>query len=422
MFLPLKCCKFATGKNRMKRTGSTDMPLHGGKVPPWLYQRMTRLGRAITEMIIEEYGTDEFLRRLSNPFWFQSLGSVLGMDWHSSGITTSVMGALKRGINPITRDLGIFVCGGRGKYSRETPHELFQYADKTGINGQKLVQNSRLSAKVDNNAIQDGFQLYLHSFVVSKEGKWAVIQQGMNQTDRMARRYHWHSTSLHSFVEEPHTSVCGINQGTLLNLTDKKARSARNGIVKITGEKPWKMMQEVQKLTMPAHHGVHASDINLKRLGAILTLAYEYGIDNFESLMLLKGLGPKTLRSLSLVSEIIHGTPTRFSDPARFSFAHGGKDGQPFPVQTHVYDQTINELNDALLRAKIQQSDKKQAFKQLHKINKSIELNFKEKTEKYSSYLQKEREESPSYGGMTAGSDVGTANNIKKYPKQLSLF
>lgn len=408
----------------MKRTGSTDMPLHGGKVPPWLYQRMTRLGRAITEMIIEEYGTDEFLRRLSNPFWFQSLGSVLGMDWHSSGITTSVMGALKRGINPVAGDLGIFVCGGRGKYSRETPAELLQYADKTGINGQKLVHNSRLSAKVDNNAIQDGFQLYLHSFVVSKEGKWAVIQQGMNQTDRMARRYHWHSTSLRSFIEEPHTSVCGINQGTLLNLTDKKARSTRNGIIRITSEKPWKMMQEVQKLTMPTHHKVHVSDINLKRLGAVLTLAYEYGIDDFESLMLLKGLGSKTLRSLSLVSEIIHGTPTRFSDPARFSFAHGGKDGQPFPVQTHVYDQTINELNDALKRAKIQRSDKIQAFKQLHKINKRIELDFKEKPERFSSYLQKEIKESPAYGGMTACSDIVKPNNsnIRNYPKQLKLF
>jgi hypothetical protein len=408
----------------MKRTGSTDMSLHGGKVPPWLYQRMTRLGRAIAEMIIDEYGTDEFLRRLSNPFWFQSLGSVLGMDWHSSGITASVMGALKRGINPVATDLGIYICGGRGKHSRQTPEELFKYADKTGIDGEKLVQNSRMSAKVDNTAIQDGFQLYLHSFVVSEEGKWAVIQQGMNQNNRMARRYHWHSTSLRSFVEEPHTSVCGINQGTLLNLTDKKARSARNGIVKITGEKPWKMMQEVQKLTMPAHHAVYASDINLKRLGAVLTLAYELGIDNFESLMLLKGLGPKTLRSLSLVSEIIHGTPTRFSDPARFSFAHGGKDGQPFPVQTHVYDQTINELNEALKRAKIQQTDKKQAFKQLHQINKRIELNFKESPGKYSSYLTKERQESCEYGGMTAGSRVSKPKKVKKvnYPKQLKLF
>src|SRR6188768_2442258 len=217
----------------MKRTGSADLPLHYGYVPKWLADRMAKLGFAITEAIIVEYGKDEVLRRLSDPFWFQSLGAVMGMDWHSSGITTSVMGALKRVINPKAKELGIYICGGKGKFSRQTPAELLSFGERTGVNADHLIRASKLSAKVDNTAIQDGFQLYLHSFIVSKSGEWAVVQQGMNDQDSLARRYHWHSTSVKSFVEEPHTFIYGKNKGMILNLTDKNAAETKNGILKI---------------------------------------------------------------------------------------------------------------------------------------------------------------------------------------------
>src|SRR5436305_10561895 len=221
----------------MKRSGSADLPLHNGSVPKWLYERMSKLGLAITEAILIEYGKKEFLSRMSDPFWFQSFGAVMGMDWHSSGITTSVMGALKRAINPLSKDLGIYICGGKGKFSKDAPAELMQVAEKTGLNGNELVRYSKLSAKVDNTAVQDGFQLYIHNFIVSTEGDWIVVQQGMSERSSMARRYHWHSQNVRSFVEEPHTAVCGINQGLILNLTASEASSARNGIMNITKEK-----------------------------------------------------------------------------------------------------------------------------------------------------------------------------------------
>src|SRR3954462_9570830 len=207
----------------MKRSGSANLPLHYGYVPQWLAVRMAKLGLAITESIITEYGKNEILRRLSDPFWFQSFGAVLGMDWHSSGITTSVMGALKRAINPHAKELGIFICGGKGKSSRQAPNELIAVADQTGLDGNYLVRCSKLSAKVDITAIQDGFQLYMHNFIVSDTGEWTVVQQGMHTGNNTARRYHWHSSSLRSFVEEPHTGICGTNQGNILNLTDAGA-------------------------------------------------------------------------------------------------------------------------------------------------------------------------------------------------------
>ncbi|MCO6476101.1 MAG: DUF763 domain-containing protein, partial [Phaeodactylibacter sp.] len=326
----------------MQRSGHADLPLHHGRVPPWLATRMARLGRAIVEALVVEYGRSEVVRRLSDPLWFQSFGAVMGMDWHSSGITTSVVGALKRGLNPISKELGIYVCGGRGRHSRNTPQELMQVADKTGLDGMGLVRSSRLSAKVDNTAIQDGFQIYLHAFIVTQEGEWAVVQQGMNEQNGYARRYHWHSKAFESFVDSPHTSIYGENQGLILNLTDHAADKTRGGVLDISTQHPTRMLEEIRRIRMPAHHDVKAKDVDLRRLGSVIALAYEQELQDFESLLLLQGVGPRTLQSLTLVSEVIYGTPSRFQDPARYSFAHGGKDGKPFPVPTKVYDETIS--------------------------------------------------------------------------------
>ncbi len=402
----------------MKR-GHADLPLHYGTVPPWLAQRMTRLGGAIVEAIIMEYGRTALLQRLSDPFWFQSLGCVLGMDWHSSGITTSVMNALKKAVNQRSAELGIYICGGRGSASRQTPNELLAIADKTGLDGVELVRASKLSAKVDNTAIQDGYQLYLHSFVVSVEGEWTVIQQGMNPDNKMARRYHWMSEAVRSFMEEPHTAICGKNQGLILNLTDKEARPLKTGILDLANENPDKIMKEVS-LIMPRQHAVDAKDINLKRLGAALALAYETEVKDIESLLLLQGVGPRTVQSLTLVSEVIHGTPSRFSDPARFSFAHGGKDGHPFPVPTKVYDQTIEIFDKAVHQAKLGDKDKSEALKNLSKVAQRMEKKFIP-NDKFDELIKKEWDESHLHGGRTV------YGKVKKPDKpsgniQLSLF
>jgi uncharacterized protein len=360
----------------MKRSGSADLPLHYGYVPQWLAERMAKLGLAITESILAEYGKAEMLRRLSDPFWFQSLGAVMGMDWHSSGITTSVMGALKKAINPHAKELGIYICGGKGKHSKKTPEELLVIADRTGLDGDELVRASKLSAKVDNTAVQDGFQLYTHNFIVSDAGDWTVVQQGMHAGNKTARRYHWHSNSLKSFTDEPHTGVCGINLGSILNLTASEAAPTRTGVLALTNEAPNDLLPEIHRLVMPRHHDVQSKDIDLKRLGSILWLAHETKPADFDSLLLLEGLGPRTLQSLTLVSEVIHGTPSRFKDPARFSFAHGGKDGHPFPVPTMVYDETIRTLHNAVEKSKLGQSDKLEAIKKLHAIAARAEKDF----------------------------------------------
>ena len=384
----------------LKRSGSADLPLHYGHVPPWLAQRMATLGLAITEAILLEYGKAEVIRRLSSPFWFQSLGAVMGMDWHSSGITTSVMGALKKSINPLSKELGIYICGGKGKHSRETPNELLKIADKTGLNGTELVRASKLSAKVDNTAVQDGFQLYLHSFILSCEGDWAVVQQGMSDSSATARRYHWHSENLKSFVEEPHTGICGINQGKILNLTSGEAGHTRQSLMNITAESPARMLAEIQQLVMPNHHEVKSKDVDLKRLGSILWLAQEKKPSDFEELLLLEGMGPRTLQSMALVSEVIYGTPSRFTDPARYSFAHGGKDGHPFPVPVNVYDETITVLQRAIEKAKIGNSDKQQAIKSLHQIARNAENDFVPNMD-FEKVIEKERRDSWKYGGRT---------------------
>ncbi len=394
-----------------------DMPLHYGQVPPWLYQRMSKMGVAIVEAIIQEYGRAAVLQRLSDPFWFQALGCVLGMDWHSSGITTSVMGALKRSVNERSKELGIYICGGKGKYSKETPSELMRIAHNTGLNGDLLVRSSKLSAKVDNTAIQDGYQLYLHSFVLSADGDWAVIQQGMNGANGMARRYHWHSPTLSSFIEEPHTFIYGKNQGRIINITDKDAGTTRTGILQLAHENPEKLLPEIKKLTMPSHHDVKAKDVDLKRLGAVLAVAYEKEHLDMESLLLLEGLGPRTLQSLVLVSEVIHGTPSRFDDPARFSFAHGGKDGHPFPVPTMVYDEAIQTLQNAVQRAKLGNTEKNEAIKNLSKAAQQLEKDF-QPNNNFEQLIERERNNSWKYGGRTV---FGKAQPPKPNT-QLKLF
>ena len=400
----------------MKRSGSADMPLHYGYVPQWLAERMAKLGLAVVENIVIDYGKDEVLRRLSDPFWFQSLGAVMGMDWHSSGITTSVMGALKRAINPRSRELGIYICGGKGKYSKQTPAELMKISETIGLDGNHLVKCSKLSAKVDNTAIQDGFQLYLHNFILSDTGKWAVVQQGMSDASSTARRYHWHSEQLTSFVNDPHTFIYGQNHGLILNMTDKEADSSRNGVMQIAAENPEHMMREINKLVMPNNHHVTAKDVDLKRLGAVLWLAHEKQPADFEELLLLQGLGPRTLQSLALVSEVIHGTPSRFKDPARFSFAHGGKDGHPFPVPIKVYDETISTLQNAVYKAKIGQSEKNEAIKRLSKIAENAEKDFTPNAN-FDQVIAREREDSWKYGGRTV---MGRAK--PPVQQQLKLF
>jgi hypothetical protein len=400
----------------MKRSGTADLPLHGGYVPIWLAERMAKLGLAIVQNILLDYGKDDLLRRLSDPFWFQSMGAVMGMDWHSSGITTSVMGALKRAVNPHSKELGIYICGGKGKYSRQTPDELLRISDKTGLDGNYLVRCSKLSAKVDNTAIQDGFQLYTHNFILSDTGKWAVIQQGMSDVSSTARRYHWHSDSLTSFVDDPHTSIYGKNTGLILNMADKQADSSRKGIMQIASEKPEYMLKEINKLVMPSHHDVKAKDVDLKRLGAVLWLAHERQPSDFEDLLLLQGLGPRTLQSLVLVSEVIHGTPSRFKDPARFSFAHGGKDGHPFPVPTKVYDETIATLQNAVYKAKLGQTETNEAIKRLTRVAQDAEKDFIPNAN-FDKVIDEERKNSYKYGGRTV---TGWAK--PPVEKQLKLF
>jgi hypothetical protein len=369
-------------------------------VPPWLAERMTLLGTAIVEHIVIAYGPGEFLTRLSDPFWFQALGAVMGMDWHSSGITTSVMGALKRGLNPHFDELGLTVCGGRGRHSVKTPDELRSLGGRTGLNGDELARVSRLTARVDNNAVADGFQLYLHSFVVHRDGEWAVVQQGMNAAGRMARRYHWHSAAVRDFVSDPHTAIVGEPQGTILNLVDGRADKARSALVAITQESVEKSLGEARRLVMPAHHELRSADVDLKRLGAVLAVAHEQNLRDFASLLLVEGLGPRTLQSLALVAEVVHGAPARFSDPARFAFAHGGKDGHPFPVPLKTYDETIGILRRALDAAKVGHTEKLEGFRRLDKLTRSVEQR-RAPDANFDAAVRREREISHEIGGRT---------------------
>ena len=384
----------------MQRSGHADLPLHGGRVPPWLAERMTKLGTAITESVLFHYGTAAFLSRLSDPYWFQALGSVMGMDWHSSGITTAVMGALKRGLNPRAAELGLYVCGGRGRHSRSTPDELRAAAGTRGLDGESLVRTSRLTARIDNNAIGDGFQIYLHTFIVSASGEWAVVQQGLNDASGLARRYHWHSAGVCDFTSDPHTAIVGEPQGLILNLVDRHARPAQEAMLEMVREHPERTLAEARKLVMPRHHDVRAKDVDLERLGAVLALAYEREFTDFASLLLLETLGPRTLESLALVAEVVHGAPSRFSDPARFSFAHGGKDGHPFPVPLKTYDESIAVLRRALDAAKLGDTDKLDGFRRLERFARAIESNHAPRAD-FAAAVAHERAISPSLGGRT---------------------
>lgn len=418
-----------------RNSGHADLPLHTGTVPRWLADRMMVLGTLITESLVENFGPDEVLVRLSDPLWFQSFGAVMGMDWHSSGITTSVMYALKRGLNPRAKELGIYVCGGRGKYSRMTPDELLQIADREGLNGDELVRDSKLVAKVDNNAVQDGFQLYQHNFILTKSGQWAVVQQGMNTSEKKARRYHWCSSDLRSFVEEPHTGVVGENRGKILNLTDTAADKARDSILEMSHEEPERLIKEItqigkpaseiilmqdgkiskndigvqgslfpelepRSIIMPTHHEVLEQDVDLKRLGGVLATAYQSQPQDFESLLLTPGLGPRTLQSLALVSEVIYGTPSRFTDPARFSFAHGGKDGHPFPVPLKIYDESIRVLRDSIEKSKLGYNDKSDCIRRLHQVALNVEQNCAPQVD-FDKAIKFEREHSKEWDGKT---------------------
>ncbi len=359
------------------RTGSADLPLHGGRVPTWLASRMNRLGRVLVEAIVHHYGADEFLRRMSHPFWFQSFGSVMGMDWHSSGITTSVIGALKRGLAPVQHELGIYVCGGRGRHSRKTPTELTSLGDEIGLDGDALTRTSRLVAKVDSAAVQDGFQLYLHSFIVTRDGNWVVVQQGMNTERRQARRYHWLSEHVRDFVDEPHAAIDGPATGTIINLTDHRARANRDGQLELVARGPDKALASLAKplpqLCLPGHHDIRQADIVNRRLRGVLAAAAERGPKDFPELLLTPGVGARTVRALALASEIVHGAPSRFTDPARYAIAHGGKDGHPFPVPLRVYDQTLSVLRDAVDRAALGNDDKLAAIKKLDDASRRLE-------------------------------------------------
>jgi uncharacterized protein len=400
-----------------RRAGSADLPLHGGYVPKWLADRMTRLGAVISQAIVHHYGRDELLRRLAHPFWFQSFGAVMGMDWHSSGITTSVIGVLKRGLKPLEHELGLHVCGGRGKHSRNTPKELVSIGDRVGFDGAALATASRLVAKVDSAAIQDGFDLYLHGFIVSDDGRWVVVQQGMNGGRRQARRYHWLSEGLNSFVNEPHSAIDGADQGVIINLTDHRAEPSRKGQLDLLSDLgPDKILRELSKLdsttpvaappqamlphlVMPAHHDVRASDVHARRLHGNLAAAAERAPKDFSELLLTPGVGARTVKALAMVAEVIHGAPCRFSDPARFSLAHGGKDRHPYPVPLKLYDETIRVLKSAVQKAKLGQDEELGAVRRLDEESRRLEHFVKGPG--VEAVIAEERARSHEYGGRS---------------------
>jgi uncharacterized protein len=408
-----------------KRAGSADLPLHGGRVPKWLADRMTRLGAVITEAIVIEYGRDELLRRLAHPFWFQSFGAVMGMDWHSSGISTSVLGALKRGLTPLSAELGIHVCGGRGRHSRETPRELIAVGDRVGVDGAALAKTSRLIAKVDSAAVQDGFDLYLHGFIVTDEGRWVVVQQGMNGDRRQARRYHWLSEGLQNFIDAPHAAIDGVDQGVIVNLTDRRAEPSRHrqldllrdfgpdAILREFGKAEGKSLPAAAQpvlphLVMPDHHDVRAKDVVARRLRGNLAAAADCGPKDFAELLLVPGVGARTVRALAMVAEVVHGAPYRFSDPARFSIAHGGKDRHPYPVPLKVYDRTIDVMKRAVGRAKLGHAEELAALRRLDDQARNLERHALGPS--FEAVVVEERARSHVYGGHSVfGEEQPTA-------------
>lgn len=354
------------------KTGVAHLPLHTGRAPAWLFQRMKELGREIILVLLADYGAPEVLRRLSDPYWFQALGCVLGFDWHSSGLTTTVCGALKEGLNPIAKETGLVLAGGKGASSRKTPREIEAASLALQRDPSPLIYASRMAAKVDNTALQDGYQLYHHLFLFTRDGRWAVIQQGMNPDHRYARRYHWLGEHVRDFVCEPESAICCDRRETeVLNLIAAESEPARLASTALSCEPPDRLFEEIEKLatlSLPARHAVAVADLNPKRLRSVLLKTYEASSESFEALLGLPGVGPKTLRALALLSELIHGAPPSFRDPARYSFAHGGKDGHPYPVSREVYDTSIQFLRSALKAAKIDHTEKLRAFRRLDRL------------------------------------------------------
>jgi hypothetical protein len=353
------------------KTGTAQLPLHYGKAPSWLFQRMKKLAREITICIVDEWGADEMLTKLSDPFWFQAFGCVLGFDWHSSGLTTTVCGALKEGIKGLENELGLFIAGGKGKTSRKTPSEIEQHCDTLSLEPENLVYASKMSAKVDNTALQDGYQLYHHTFCFNKKGDWSVIQQGMNTDNHYARRYHWQSAGVDDFVCEPHQAICCDARGESLNMVAMESEESRQRSTFLSKEKPETLISEIEKvdkLILPTRHDIKPLDVNLKRFEKIMIKTYERQPENFEALLGITGVGPKTIRALTLVSELVYGAKPSFRDPARFSFSHGGKDGHPYPVDRDAYDFSIEFLRKCINNVKISDREKKDAFRRLSKL------------------------------------------------------
>ena len=410
-------------RSMMQRTGTANLPLHGGRVPAWLSTRMAVLGRVIAQAVVHHYGRHEFLQRLADPFWFQSFGAVMGMDWHSSGITTSVIGALKRGLAPIEKELGIYVCGGRGAHSRRTPAELTAVGERTGLDATPLIRTSRLVAKIDSALVQDGYELYLHGFFATLDGAWCIVQQGMNPVQREARRYHWQSQGMAGFFDTPHAAIEGRNVGAIINLADRQAALSRDLSLELVREGPRTVIPVLQHygprphgtfdlfaqsspqdshLIMPAHHDVRAADVDLKRLHATLVAAADRGPKDFGELLLTPGVGARTVASLAFVAEIIHGAPCRFRDPARFALAHGGKDGHPFPVPLKVYDETITVLKRAVANARLGRYETLEAIRRLDEQARRVDDVVQGPS--FSDYVAVEREHSVQFGGRTVTS------------------
>ena len=352
----------------MISAGSIGMPLHFGKVPNFLSERMGKMGDAIIESIVDNYGKSEVLTRMSDPNWLQAFGAVTGMHWNSSGVTAVLLGALKRRLNRKAHELGLYILGGKGKAAYGTEKQINRVAERHSLPGTELAKSSRLTRRIDNNAVQDGFELYQQYFIVSDEGEWTAITQGMNKGSRRARRYHWHSPTVRSFGESPHSGIMGIENQKVLNLVDPDAEDLRKNMVDLTKEKPSEIVKAVRAADLPNRHDVKKDDINMSRLASVLDLAYNREIENFEDLVDFHGVGPRTLKALAMASEVIHGDSTRFDDPARFSFAVGGKDGRPHPIDTKAFDETVEMLIKSVDKSKLGDDDKSSALKRLHNM------------------------------------------------------
>jgi len=352
------------------RTGIANLPLHYGKCPSWLFEKMRKLAKLIIEAIIYEFGVEEFLRRISDPYFFQSFGCVLAYDWHSSGLSTTVCGAIKEALRGTEKSLGLFVVGGKGKTSRKAPLEIENYGQKFSLDFvPRLIYASKMSAKIDNSCLQDGFQIYHHTFIFTKKGQWTVVQQGMNPEIQMARRYHWLSEDVKSFVNEPHSAICCDWQGKPLNLVAKesnKTREISTEIVRAPFNVLLKDLKKIRILNMPHYHWIPLSSASEKRIQKTLFTAHEQKPRNYEELVSYQGIGPKTLRALALISELIYGAKPSFRDPVRYSFTHGGKDGYPRPIDKKQYDQSISILEKAVRKAKLKAQEKSQALKSLY--------------------------------------------------------